>query len=103
MFDTGPGPEDSAHLWGDYEAELALEVVPYDRTRPSWASAPRAEPWPSYGVCPATKRDVFPTEADAEARIGLVRTWCAASGREFKPLHVVRCEHADHYHLRRTK
>lgn len=103
MFDTGPGPEDTAHLWGDYEAELALEDTPYDRTPPSRYRAPRAEPWPSFGVCTFTKRDLYPTEADADRRIGLVRDWCRASGREFKALHAERCAHADHYHLRRTK
>ena len=97
MFDTGPGPEDSAHLWGDYEA------APYDQAMPSRYRAPRAEPWPTFGVCVFTKRDLYPTEADALIRIGLVHDWCAASGREFKALHAERCVHADHYHLRRTK
>lgn len=41
MLDTGPGPEDTAHLWGDYEAELALEDKPYDRTPPSRYRAPQ--------------------------------------------------------------
>jgi len=71
---------------------------------------PPAEPWPDYGRCIPTKRDLYPNQQVAERRIADIRSWCNASGRAYLPLVAVACEHTDlplhpgtHYHLRRIK